>query len=293
MDDAAVLRLARQRCPGLDAVEVLAHTGKCVVVAGTWRQRAAVAKLLLSDSPLWRKRCAAEAAVYRAFAARTPPVAVPRLLSSDAEAGVLVLSRVDGAPAAHERHPAALPPAAAAAVLAAVDAIAAWRPPRGVDARVWDYPERFARYGPAGHGVFTGADVARLTRIDTVLGPDAWTFAHGDALPSNFLLGPHRTVVLDWEWAGRYRPGWDHALLWTLLRDDAPTRAALVGSAAAGHWSRRAGFWLNAALAAARELRLHRHPDPGPGQEGVCAGLTRDLDEVRRHLADLADRIRA
>ncbi len=44
-------------------------------------------------------------------------------------------------------------------------------------------------------------------------------FCHGDALLSNILLSPTGPVLVDWEHAGWYLPGYDLATLWAVLGD--------------------------------------------------------------------------
>lgn len=290
--EQTTMSLARQRCPDFTPEGVLARTGKTLLVEGMFQQQPAVAKLLTDDAPLWRRRFTVEAATYRMFATDPPPVAVPGLLSVDVDAGVLILSRVAGTGAASERHPTTgLSPAVSKTVVATVEAIATWAPPEGAFAAVFDYPERFSRYGPHGYGLLTGEDVTVLTHIDAALNSsvDAWAFAHGDALPSNMLMDAHHVTVVDWEWAGMYRPGYDHALLWTLLHHAPNTRAALIASASTGPWARRAGLWVNAAMTVAREIRIHRDLAPTPERERILTQLDRDLTAVRHELASLAE----
>lgn len=290
MDRDHTLSLAQRRCPGFAPSAVMARTGKTLLVAGTYRQQPAVAKLLIEDADLWRRRFAAEARTCQVFATHTPPVPVPLPLCVDVQAGVLVLQRVHGSGVAASRHPTtALSEQVAAAVVSTVEAIAAWKPPAGAFETVFDYPERFSRYGPHGHGLLNSGDLTALNRIYTALASndDVWVFAHGDALASNLLLtGPDLTVV-DWEWAGMYLPGFDHALLWSLLSADSRARRSLVSSATAGPWTGRAGMWVNAALALTREIRLHRELDANPVRDRILTRLQHDLNTVRHELARL------
>ncbi len=267
------------RCPGFTLDGLLARTGKSLLVTGTYQDAPAVAKLLTNTAPLWRGKFAAELHAYQVFAEHPPPVPVPRLLASDAGAGLLVLERISGRPAAAERHPSRpLPPGDLDAVLGAAGAVAGWVPPAGAFGPVFDYPDRFARYGPAGHGLLTAADVGRLTAVYNTLrdaphdeaaakaevlaggprGLRGWAFAHGDALLGNFLLIGAGCVLVDWEFAGLYLPGYDHALLWTVLHADPLARARLRSRARVGGHRTEAAFWVNAAMTLTREIRTHR-----------------------------------
>lgn len=295
-DSASAAVLARRRCPHFTPTEVLARTGKSLLVAGTYTGQPAVAKLLTDSAGLWRQRFAAEAYTYQVFATHRPPVPAPRLLAANPEAGMLMLEHVTGWPAATDRHPTvALDPQAASAVAAAADMVAAWRPPDGVFTAVFDYSDRFARYGPRGHGLLSGDDVDRLQAVYTACAAvdDVWVFTHGDALPGNVLLGDDTVTLLDWEWAGLYLPGFDHALLWTVLSADPATRARLQASATTGNWHHRAGFWVNAAMTVTREIRTHRDLPPSPPRRRILASLDDSLTVVRGEFARLAETVRS
>lgn len=294
-DSASASTLAIRRCPQFSPTEVLARTGKTLLVAGTYQDQPAVAKLLTDDADLWQHRFAAEVHTYQVFTVHRPPVPAPRLLAADPEAGVLVLEHVTGQPVAYDRHPTTpLALQAASAVVGVAEAVAAWRPPAGAFTAVFDYPERFSRYGPPGHGLLSVDDVDRLQALYTACTAavdGVWVFAHGDALPSNVVLTGNAPMLLDWEWAGLYLPGVDHALLWTVLSADPVTRARLQASATTGDWHHRAGFWVNAAMTVTREIRTHRELPPSPQRRRILATLDDSLTAVREELARLAETV--
>lgn len=198
---------------------------KSIVTPGLWRGRPAIAKRPRNDSPVWRWYFERELAVYRAFTATPPLVRVPALFHASDDA--LVIERIEGVPLATTRSPAVPLPAG---LLEALDAVAAYRgelpataPPPGFRARMLEDPtaprewvldgiSRSVRLGYLGPH-----DGARLAAA--IYAADIAPFAHGDALLRNVLPGP---VLVDWECAGPYVAGWDHALLWTQL--DEPGR---------------------------------------------------------------------
>jgi hypothetical protein len=328
---ASELSQVLERCPGFTVDGVLARTGKSLLVTGTYRDAPAVAKLLIGSASLWRAKFAAELHADQVFAEHPAPVRTPRLLTGAVEAGVLVLERITGRPAATVRHPTRpLPAGDLDVILAAVDALAGWTQPTGAFDAVFDYPERFVRYGPAGHGVLTHVDIDRLTALyDAVRrqaasevvapAPPGWAFAHGDALLGNFLLtepilhaplrppnGPDPAsttagrdsvarnaagcVLVDWEFAGLYLPGYDHALLWTLLHADPAARARLRSQIRADGPCAEAAWWINAAMALTREIRIHRElpVDAVTGRDRQLVSLNADLELVREELTRLA-----
>lgn len=282
--------IAAQRCPDFSPTAVLAQTGKSLLLAGAYKGIPAVAKLLTDPAPLWRDKFAAEVYAYRVFAGTPPSVRTPRLLASDPLAGLLVLERVQGSPAAVERHPPGpLPVAVADLVLAAVDALAAWVPPAGAFSAVFDYSVRFARYGVGGHGLLAEQDTRRL---EVLYGRGlGWSFAHGDALLGNFLVdagSEQGCVLIDWEFAGLYLPRYDHAMLWTLLQADPHARSSILTEIEGGPPHQRAAFWVNAAMTVTREIRMHRELPPGPLRQQRLADLEDDWRTVGGELARLA-----
>lgn len=285
---AAVIVAAR--CPDFSPTAVLARTGKSLVLAGAYNDIPAVAKLLTDPAPLWRNKFAAEVHAYRVFAESPPPVRTPKLLASDPLAGLLVLERVQGSPVATVRHPQGqLPVAAADAVFAAVDGLTAWVPPSGAFDAVFDYPARFARYGPKGYGLLAEEVARRLEALHSQgLG---WSFAHGDALLGNFLLdadSQQRCVLIDWEFAGLYLPRYDHAMLWTVLHADPRARSSILSGIEGSPPQERVAFWVNAAMTVTREIRMHRELLPGPMRQQRLADLEADWRAVDEELARLA-----
>ncbi|SQD99451.1 Aminoglycoside phosphotransferase [Parafrankia sp. Ea1.12] len=266
--NADQLRHARRCYPDFRPRRTVANTGKAVLLAGTYGDQPAVLKVLTDQTRPWRGRFARERAAYEVFTVAPPPVRVPVLLAPPSP-GLLLVERICGLPVARHRYlDATLPAAAADALLHAADTLADWTAPV-VFTPVVDYPQRILRYGPGGHGVL-GADsvMALLALYRRVTARARWQFAHGDLLPANMLLDDDAvSAVLDWEYAGLYLPGYDHALLWVLAVDDpdlqSRTASGLDGDA----------FWLNAAVLLAREIRIHR--DEADRHPALAARLDR------------------
>ncbi|MHA6802959.1 phosphotransferase family protein [Salinifilum ghardaiensis] len=87
--------------------------------------------------------------------------------------------------------------------------------------------------------------------------------AHGDGVPPNILLtGEGIARLVDWEFAGLRRAGWDLALLHTLLTRTPVAQHLLAEHATtSGVWD---GFPLQRSLAIAREVRIHTALPDGP-----------------------------
>ena len=74
---------------GVRLTELLHHTDKAIVVAGTRAGTPVVAKLLTTDQPYWIARREHELAVYRHFDTDPPAVRAPRLIAHDDRLTVL------------------------------------------------------------------------------------------------------------------------------------------------------------------------------------------------------------
>ncbi|MDX6348920.1 MAG: hypothetical protein QOF84_3710 [Streptomyces sp.] len=243
-------------CPEFTPVQMLRRSSRSVLLVGTSGRSPAVAKVLLDHSPAWVERFQHEIAAYRAFVRHRPPARVPRLIAADPESCTLVLERMPGRVAAQRRHPTEAPPRGdVRAVLSAFSRINLWRPPSGVFDAPIDYPARISRYHEL--GLLTDRDMGDLQKLLHGLAHVQGQFNHGDALLSNVLLSPAGPVLVDWEHAGWYLPGYDLATLWSILGDDPATRRQISQSAQAAGPAARDSFLVNLMLVLTREIRTY------------------------------------
>jgi hypothetical protein len=243
-------------CPEFTPVQLLRRSGRSVLLVGASGRSPAVAKCLLDHSPAWVERFHHEIAVYRAFVRHRPPARVPRLIAADPESCTLVLERMPGRPAALQRHPAEAPPRTdVRAALGAFCRVNLWRPPTRVFDAPLDYPTRISRYHEL--GLLTDRDMGDLQKLLHGLGHVPWQLNHGDALLSNVLLSPAGPVLVDWEHAGWYLPGYDLAVLWSILGDDPVTRRQISQLAQAAGPASRDAFLVNLMLILTREIRTY------------------------------------
>ncbi|MEU7066702.1 aminoglycoside phosphotransferase family protein [Streptomyces sp. NPDC053429] len=244
-------------CPEFAPVQVLRRSGRSVLLVGTTGRMTAVAKVLLDHSPEWRERYRHEIAAYRAFVRHRPPVRVPRLIAADPENCVLVVERMAGRVAALQRHPVEAPPRAdVRAALGAVCRVNQWRPSPELFGHPLDYTRRIARDHQL--GMLTDRDFGDLQKLlhGLKLAGTPWQFNHGDALLSNLLLSPAGPVLLDWEHAGWYLPGYDLATLWTVLGDAPAARGQISRLAQQQGPAVRDAFLVNLMLILTREIRM-------------------------------------
>ncbi|MEV0095802.1 aminoglycoside phosphotransferase family protein [Streptomyces sp. NPDC050738] len=246
-------------CPEFNPVQILRRSGRSVLLVGTTGRTTAVAKCLLDNSPVWTEQFRHEIAAYRSFVRHRPPVRVPRLIAADPENCTLVIERMPGRAAALQRHPAEAPPRAdVRAALGAIARVNAWRPPAGMFDAPLDYASRIARYHEL--GLFTDRDLGDLQKLLHGLAfaggrQGMGQFCHGDALLSNILLSPTGPVLVDWELAGWYLPGYDLATLWAVLGDAPVARRQISQLAQAAGPTARDAFLVNLMLVLTREIR--------------------------------------
>ncbi|MFJ3234301.1 aminoglycoside phosphotransferase family protein [Streptomyces sp. NPDC086787] len=248
-------------CPEFTPVQVLRRSGRSVLVVGTTGRSTAVAKCLLDHSPAWAERYRHEIAAYRSFVRHRPPVRAPRLIAADPDNCTLVIERMPGRVAALQRHPAEAPPRAdIRAALGAICRLNAWRPPAGTFDAPLDYAARISRDHDL--GLLTDRDLGDLQKLLRGIAQAAGRqgmgqFCHGDALLSNILLSPAGPVLVDWEHAGWYLPGYDLATLWTVLGDDLAARRQISQIAQAAGPAARDAFLVNLMLVLTREIRTY------------------------------------
>ncbi|GHH72879.1 phosphotransferase [Streptomyces sulfonofaciens] len=293
---AAVHRI----CPEFSPVQLLRRSGRSVLLVGTTGRATAVAKCLVDHSPAWKERFQHEIAVYRSFVRNRPPVRVPRLVAADPAGGVLVIERMPGRAAALQRHPVQAPPRAdVRAALAAVCRLGQWQPPQGTFGRPLDYGTQMSRYYEL--GLLTDRDMGDLQKLLHGITQSAGRrgvlqFCHGDALLSNMLLSPAGPVLVDWEHAGLYLPGYDLATLWTVLGDAPLARRQISQLAQLAGPASRDAFLVNLMLVLTREIRTYEMAvqrtlaepavqQPGPGQP-VAVSFAEEQRLLLRRLHD-------
>ncbi|MER7518455.1 aminoglycoside phosphotransferase family protein [Streptomyces sp. NPDC126499] len=287
-------------CPEFNPVQVLRRSGRSVLIVGTTGRTTAVAKCLLDHSPAWVERFRHEIGAYRAFVRHRPPVRAPRLIAADPENCTLVIERMPGRAAALSRHPVEAPPRAdVRAALGAIARLNAWRPPAGTFDAPLDYGARIARYHEL--GLFTDRDRDDLQKLLHGLAQAGGRqgmgqFCHGDALLSNMLLSPAGPVLVDWEHAGWYLPGYDLATLWAVLGDAPLARRQISQLAQQAGTASRDAFLVNLMIVLTREIRTYEtavqrtiKEAPPAGSVPVPAGAVSPGEEQRLLLRRLHD----
>jgi hypothetical protein len=261
----------------------LRRTDKTLLASGSLEGQPVVVKLLLDPDPFWAAKWRHEIGVYRVFVRHHPPVRVPALLHTDGTR-LLILERLPGQPVDADRYPTR--PVADRAIGAALDALralAGWHPPAGVFTPTFDYSDRIRRYHA--HGLLDNADRTALTALLGDRG-DRWQVNHGDPLPSNLLLDGDTCALLDWEFTGLFLPGFDLAMLHTLLVRTPAARARIEAAVAADGIA--VPFVVNLAMVLTRELRRHHELPPDAPHRTRLAFLEPAWQEARHRIHTLA-----
>ncbi len=281
--------LAREAAPAVrlradfHPTGVLARTDKSTLVRGRCGGEPVVAKILTDLSPLWAGKFAQERDAYQALSHARPPVRVPRLFAADAT--VLIIEYVEGRHPVPDRvryptHTISTPDLRT--ITDTLQAVGSWQAPASVCPQTFDYQERLEREHDKGW--VSDQHLYALTQLLERAGGERG-LAHGDPLLTNFLFDPHGNVTLiDWEHAGRYLPGYDLAVLWTILAN-APRARRHIQRRILGQGPRaQAAFEVNRALVLARELRIHSDIPSAPWRDERLTVLARDWADITRTL---------
>ncbi|MGK5531439.1 aminoglycoside phosphotransferase family protein [Streptomyces sp. URMC 129] len=294
----ATLAAVHEICPEFTPARVARDTADSVVLIGTAGRRAAVAKRLLDPVGDGAERFRREIAVHRGLLRHRPPVRVPGLIADDPRGCTLVTEFIPGRTAAGGRHPGTgtgASPAELRAALTALGRLNAWCPPAGTFPEVINYPAALARYHAL--GLLTDRDVSDLKTLLRGLCGRGRTepprqFCHGAATPANVLLAPTGPVLLGWDAAGWYLPGYDLATLWAGVGDAPLPRRQISQAAHAAGARGRDAFLVNLMVVLTREIRrcedavqrAMRHPDAPRAGGGDRPGAPLAYGEAQRLL---------
>ena len=125
--DLEVAERVKAVCPDFTPERVIARTSKSRLVRGRLAGQQVVAKVVVSDAPVWHWLLRREIALYHGFATSAPPVRTPRYITADPDRSVLVVEHLDGRRLASGRHVGgSLGRDVVAALLAALDALMGW-----------------------------------------------------------------------------------------------------------------------------------------------------------------------
>lgn len=164
-----------------------------------------------------RRRFRYELRVNKLLRDEPPPVPAPRLLSHDVQERLLVFEAVPGDPLG-PKYPHDLDPDQMDAMIDLADRLHHFEPRRRRWFRRLDTSSRLRQ--AVRHDLLSAGQAERLLDLGQRF-HTTYRFGHGDITARNVLqtstAAPH--VLIDWEWAGLYPAGYDHAFLWFSLVD--------------------------------------------------------------------------
>ena len=115
---------------------------------------------------------------------------------------------------------------------------------------------------------------------------DSWQgtyeFNHGDLILKNVLATDNDLVFIDWEVAGLYLPGYDFALLWTILGCDRYARDRIIQTIEQKSLLAKLAFIINQVVIIARELKIHSQLQDQRTYINRVTQLNLDLNDVRQ-----------
>ena len=282
-DISALADTLHRLCPGFAVTGSPVRTGTSLLLPGSIRGVAVLAKQPTDPRPFWQDRCRHEIAVYQALAsAGTAPVATPSLVAAEPMHPLLVITRLPGRPLHPDRYPAGpVPGQTLQRLLHTLETLHHWQPSAAFPDD-GNYPSQLAAYRG---GLIPPDDFDRIIRVCLAVMPPA-QLQHGDAHLANALDTPSGVALIDLECTAWRPAGYDLAKLWVFLGSALASRAAIL-SALSGQAGSLPGFWVAVALVAAREITSHhRHPDL-PGGEARIHQLHSDLNEALTRIRQL------
>lgn len=218
-----------------------------------------------------RRRFRYELKVNTLLRDRPPPVPTPKLLGHDVGASSLTFEAVDGEPLG-PKYPTDLSPGHLDEVLALIERLRPFDPRRRWLRRL----DSLARLSLAHrHDLLDDRHTQALQSLARAV-HTRYRFCHGDITARNVLreAGTGELVLIDWEWAGLYPPGYELAFLWYSVIDVPGGRGRVEARA-----ERPEAFLLSALLITLWHLQWYL---PGPFREKHLA----TKDELVSRLLD-------
>lgn len=263
-------------CPQFIPAGAFSCTETSILLAGRIGGIGVLAKHPIDTRPFWLARARHEITVYTILAAAgPPPVPLPQILAADPGLPLIILTLVPGAQLGPDRYPVLpLPTAHLDWLLGALDLLHHWNAPELE--RIAPDTDYAAQYAILPADLFSPGELERHAATATALTRALGTqLEHGDAHPGNAMTAPQAPLALiDLEFLAPRLPGYDLAMLWTVVGPSPALRARITGCLGTDP-QRHAAFWLNTVLVLGREILSHRRNAPttlpGTGSPVFCA----------------------
>lgn len=256
---------------------ILDSSGKCFVAIGVKEDKPVFIKSLLPKAAEWKEKFSHEIALYRLFQQTAPNIKIPQIVYADDD--LLILDYIEGQTLESERYlTTTLSSNDIHEVLQITKAIASWKPKDIAMFSAWDYHERLQKYRK--RELFSDKETIHLSNlIDSYKEP--FEIAHGDLLLKNIIRTPKQEYVLiDWEFAGLFMPGFDLALLHTIMFKDEASKKAIENEVSLNKIE--LPFLINKAMIIARETHIHRElPNDMPIKKEILDLLAKEKETLQ------------
>ena len=285
-----ILEKIQTICPVFKPEKMLMRTGKCYLLLGEFQGIKAVTKYFIDSDIYWKNLFLKEIQNYQNSQQANFPVKIPHLLFADSLNLMMVLEWIDGYPLCQERyisHP--LSQKYIEIILKELTRLHQWKIKLNITEEniLANYKQKIDKY--TNLGFLTDRDFNFLY-IMLDRWQEMYEFNHGDILLKNILATDNGLVFIDWEFAGLYLPGYDFALLWTILYCDPYARDRIIQLIEQKSLFTKLAFMINQVVIIARELKIHSHLEEQINCNSRIAQLNRDLNDVRQLFPQYCDR---
>lgn len=277
-----ILEKIQTICPVFKPEKLLMCTGKCYLLLGEFQGIKAVTKYLIDSDIYWKNLFLKEIQNYQNFQQYNFPVKIPRLFFADSFNLMMVLEWIESYPLCEERYiPHPLSQQYIELILKELTRLHQWQikpniPEEDILANYKHKIHKYTKLGFLNNKDLTFFNIA-IDRCQEI-----YEFNHGDIILKNVLTTDNCLVFIDWEFAGLYLPGYDFALLWTILCGDPYARDRIIQLIEQKSIFTKLAFMINQVVIIARELKIHSQLQYLRNYNSRIAQLNRDLNNVRQ-----------
>mgnify|MGYP006435627403 CR=1 FL=1 len=229
----------------------------------------------------WPGKFRNEQRAYKVFSEQPPEFQIPERHPESTDE-ILIISYIDAEPLSHNRYIfTPLTPEKRKVCLDVCHKMTDWRLTGTHGLKPYDYPKRFEKLVSRGQIPETTAEKLANNFQNQTHG---YTPQHGDLIPSNILLDENiNPILIDWEYAHTYLPGFDLALLQITLMGDSLAQQNIDDLV--HQKGIQAPFLLNKAIVLLREISIYKHlADKEDTHHQTLASLRTAWDELLKKL---------
>jgi thiamine kinase-like enzyme len=262
-------------------VKELNSSDKSFVAIGEKSEIKVIVKILMSQEKIWKDKFIYETSIHNLFKEEKNTIPfnfIDVLYSSN---NCFIAEYIDGKEISSDRYPNSfLSESTIKNILNLQDLISSWRCKNTDFLKVWNYQEKLEKYYIKG---FLSKEEHSILS-DLLLKENELEFNHGDLLLSNIMIDSNnRYIPIDWEFAGLFIPGFDLALLDTLLIKNDYARKSIEKIVYSKNM--KIPFLINKVFVVMREIKIHRElPDNLSFKNERLSFLEDEWENIRQNL---------